>query len=193
MTRLERYALRPQSLWWFTFLLSIVIAGWTGSTRAQPVADRHQAGHSHGAHSHGKAEMELTIQGSAIRGLFRTPMDSLLGFEHAPKTDAQKKAVSDLRERLKNPALWFVPTADAQCVVRSHEASSTLFSGAVKDAHSDLEYRFSFECAVPNALKGLEILALRDFRRLSEVRVQLVTDRGQRLVKMHKKSLDLAF
>jgi hypothetical protein len=39
----------------------------------------------------------------------------------------------------------------------------------------------------------LEILALRDFRRLSEVRVQLVTDRGQRLVKMHKKSLDLAF
>jgi len=101
MTRLERYALRPQSLWWFTFLLSIVIAGWTGSTRAQPVADRHQAGHSHGAHSHGKAEMELTIQGSAIRGLFKTPMDSLLGFEHAPKTDAQKKAVSDLRERLK--------------------------------------------------------------------------------------------
>lgn len=193
MTRLEPSALLPQSLRWFTALMSIiVIAGWTGLTRAQPAVDRHQAGH-HGAHSHGKAEMELTIQGSAIRGLFRTPMDSLLGFEHAPKTDAQKKAVSDLRERLKNPAAWFVPTADAQCVVRSHEASSTLFTGAVKGAHSDLEYRFSFECAAPNALKGLEILALRDFRRLSEVSVQLVTDRTQRLVKMHKKSLDLSF
>lgn len=173
------------------------MAAWAVSLSAQPASDKHHRDHGHGGsghgvHSHGRAEMEITIQGSAIRGLFKTPMDSLLGFEHTPKTDAQRKAISDLRERLNNPALWFAPTPDAQCVVRSHEASSTLLKGVVRGTHSDLEYRFSFECAAPHALKAIEILALRDFRRLLDLRVVLVTDQAQRSIKLNKKSIALA-
>ena len=142
---------------------------------------------AHGPHAHGKGELELTIQGSAIRGAFRTPMDSLLGFEHLPKTEAQRNAVDQLRQRLANPSAVVAPNPEARCTPRMSEATSSMFTGAAKGEHSDLEYRFSFECGAPEQLKALELSALKEFKRLSEVRVQLVTARGQRAMTLKKK------
>ena len=142
---------------------------------------------AHGPHTHGKGELELTIQGSAIRGAFRTPMDSLLGFEHLPKTEAQRNAVDQLRQRLANPSAVVTPNPEASCTPRMSEATSALFTGAVRGEHSDLEVRFSFNCASPAGLKTLELTALKDFKRLSEVYVQLVTESGQRALVLKKK------
>lgn len=142
---------------------------------------------AHGPHAHGKGELELTIQGSAIRGAFRTPMDSLLGFEHLPRTEAQRNSVDQLRQRLANPSAVVTPNPEANCTPRMSEATSALFTGAARGEHSDLEVRFSFECASPTGLKTLEVTALKDFKRLLEVHLQLVTERGQRAVVLKKK------
>lgn len=142
-------------------------------------------------HAHGKGEMELTVQGSSIRGVFRTPMDSLLGFEHAPKTDAQRKAVESLKSRLADPSRFFVPTPAAQCTPRAAEASSTLFTGKVADGHSDLEYRFGFDCANVAQLKGLEAVLFADYPRLHQIRAQVVTEKAQRSSTLRNKSRHL--
>ncbi len=142
---------------------------------------------AHGPHVHGKGELEMTVQGAALRGAFRTPMDSLLGFEHLPKTDAQRSSVEGLRQRLTNPSAVVTPNAEAGCTPRMAEATSSLFTGAAKGAHSDLEYRFSFECTAPAKLRVMELTVLKDFKRLSEVQVQLVTEKGQRAVVVRKK------
>lgn len=147
----------------------------------------HNHAHSHGAHAHGKGELELLVDGQTVQGVFRTPMDSLLGFEHAPKTDAQRNAVDSLRKRLANPAAVLSPNLEAQCTAQHHEATSTLFTGAVKGGHSDLEYRFTFVCAQPERLTALELVALKDFKRLTEVRVQLVTASAQRSLVVRKR------
>jgi len=147
----------------------------------------HNHAHSHGAHAHGKGELELLVDGQTVQGVFRTPMDSLLGFEHAPKTDAQRNAVDSLRKRLGNPAAILSPNAEAQCTPTHQEATSTLFTGAVRAGHSDLEYRFTFECTQPGKLTALEIVALRDFKRLTEVRVQLVTTSAQKALVVRKR------
>ncbi len=147
----------------------------------------HSHTHSHGAHAHGKGELELLVDGQTIQGVFRTPMDSLLGFEHAPKTDAQRNAVDSLRKRLANPTAVLSPNLEAQCAAKHQEAISTLFTGAVKGGHSDLEYRFTFVCAEPSKLSALELVALKEFKRLSEVRVQLVTGSAQKALVLRKR------
>ena len=147
----------------------------------------HSHTHSHGAHAHGKGELELLVDGQTIQGVFRTPMDSLLGFEHAPKTDAQRNAVDSLRKRLANPTAVLSPNLEAQCTAKHQEAISTLFTSAVKGGHSDLEYRFTFVCAEPSKLSALELVALKEFKRLSEVRVQLVTGSAQKALVLRKR------
>jgi hypothetical protein len=143
-------------------------------------------------HAHGKGELELTVQGDAIRAIFRTPMDSLLGFEHAPKTDSQRAATERLRAKLSNPDTFFLPTPAAQCTPSSSEATSTLFSGQVSGSHSDLEYRFSFKCTTIGALKGLDAVLFADYPRLHEIRAVVVTDKGQRSILLKKRNRIIA-
>ncbi len=144
-------------------------------------------------HAHGKGELEITVQDGAIRAIFRTPMDSLLGFEYSPKTDAQSAAVAQLRNRLSDPTLFFAPTPAAQCAASSSEASSALFAGKVSGSHSDLEYRFSFKCANPPALSGIDALLFANYPRLHEIRALVVTDKGQRAVTLKKRNRTVSF
>lgn len=139
-------------------------------------------------HAHGKGEMELTVQGSSIRAVFRTPMDSLLGFEHAPKTQVQRQAVERLRSRLADPSRFFVPTPAAECRPHAAESSSTLFTGNVTAGHSDLEYRFGFECANVAKLQAVEAILFADYPRLHEIRAQVVTEKAQRAATLRRKS-----
>lgn len=140
------------------------------------------------AHVHGLAEMEMVVTGGTIRVLLRTPMDSLLGFEHLPKNAAQRAALATLRTDLADPLRFFRPPPEAGCRARHHEASSSLFSGKVSGEHSDLEYRFSLECRDPSQLLSLDVPMFDHFRRLREIRVQLVTDQGQRAVVLVRKN-----
>lgn len=139
-------------------------------------------------HAHGKADMELSLQGASLTGVFKTPMDSLLGFEHAPKTDNQKRSVEQLKTRLSDPTRFFQPTEAAQCTPKSVDFQSSLFTGKVTGGHSDLEYRFAFTCANPAALTGLDAVVFGQYPRLHELRVELVTDKGQRSVTLRKRS-----
>ncbi len=145
------------------------------------------------SHAHGKGEMEVTVQDGSIRAIFRTPMDSLLGFEHEPKTEAQRAAVAQLKNRLSDPTLFFAPTPAAQCAVSGSEASSALFTGKVSGSHSDLEYRFSFKCANLPALSGIDALLFANYPRLHEIRALVVTDKGQRAVTLKKRSRIVSF
>ena len=76
------------SKWIFTLIFqaaSVLLPAWA--------ADKHE----HAGHSHGQGQLELVVQGGAVKANFEIPMESLLGFEHLPKTPAQKKAMADLQ------------------------------------------------------------------------------------------------
>ncbi len=139
-------------------------------------------------HAHGKAELEVTIQDGQVRGVFRTPMDNLLGFEHSPKTDAQKKSLERLRQRLEDASVLFRPNGEAQCTARSPETKSSMFAGGVNAGHSDLEYRFGFDCRKPELLKQIEARLLTDYPRLHEIQSQLVTPTTQRGVSLKRNN-----
>lgn len=61
------------------------------------------AGETHHAHVHGEASMMLAFESGAMEVYFESPAMSLLGFEHAPKTQTQAERIDKVRALLSSP------------------------------------------------------------------------------------------
>ena len=59
------------------------------------------------AHEHGAALLTIVLEPSVIYLDFESPWMNLVGFEHAPATDADKQAVDEALEVLANPQNLF--------------------------------------------------------------------------------------
>ena len=150
----------------------------------------HTFAHAGKAHVHGNAEMQVVVEGKALEIALQSPMDSLVGFEHAPRNDKQRKAIQAVEERLQSPAALFVPTAEAKCTADPAEVVLPFKSASGqekhdkhgkhdKDVHSELEATVRFQCENPSALKGMEVKLFEAFPKLHRVDVQAVSSRGQ--------------
>ena len=143
------------------------------------------------AHTHGHATLRIAVDGGKLDVLLDTPLDGLVGFERAPRTDAERQAIRDAAAKLRAAGL-FVPTAAAGCTQKSVKMSSPVLppellgeapssGGAPRKAgeHADLEASIAFECSNAAELKGLETTLLRTFSRIRKVDVQVAGPRGQ--------------
>ncbi|PTD97794.1 DUF2796 domain-containing protein [Pseudothauera lacus] len=150
---------------------------------------------AHGAHEHGVADLEVAVDGSQLAIALKTPLDNLVGFEHEPRTAAQKKALADAETRLRDfPALFVLPAA-AGCALTDVSVESPWPQGDHghahdhghkhddhghdHGAHSDMHVEYVLECANPAALNELQSRLGEAFPRMERVRVQSATPRGQ--------------
>ena len=53
------------------------------------------AAETHGTHEHGHAVLKLAQEGTAVVVHFESPLESIVGFEHAPANDAQRAALEE--------------------------------------------------------------------------------------------------
>jgi hypothetical protein len=71
------------------------------------------------AHVHGAGTLQVTVsdtsQGAEVTVDLRATGSDILGFERAPRADAERKLVSDSRDRLEGPA-WLRWPTEASCV-----------------------------------------------------------------------------
>jgi hypothetical protein len=136
------------------------------------------AGDKHAAHSHGAGNLELVVQGSSVKASFEIPMESLLGFEHLPKTPAQKKAMADLQAGVTQPEYVLRLPKAAACELKSVQAQSDMFLGK-KSTHSDLDLSIEFTCSQPAELKQIEFPIFKQHTRLKSLKVDMLTPKGQ--------------
>jgi Protein of unknown function (DUF2796) len=135
-----------------------------------------------GPHVHGIATLQIAVDGNTLTLSFESPLDNLLGFEHAPRTDAEQAAVSALRKRLQHPEAFFVPTSAAQCNTTSVKLDSPVFApapAAAADAHADLDAEFVLRCGQPAELHDLEVKLFSAYPRTQRIDAQVVGPRGQ--------------
>lgn len=140
-------------------------------------------------HVHGQAELEVAVEGIHLTVTLRSPLDSLLGFERAPRTAGQKAAAETLLQRLRDPAALFKPSVAAQCVPASTEIDAPVLgvtpagtSGAKsadKDAHAELVSTMRYRCEQAGQLRGLEVTLFEQYRRLHRIEARIVGPRGQ--------------
>ncbi|ROL80463.1 zinc-binding protein [Pseudomonas protegens] len=177
-------------------------------------AQAHDHEHEHGslgAHEHGVARLNAVLDGQALELELESPAMNLVGFEHAPSTDADKAKVAAARTQLEQPLVLFSLPKAAACTVAKQELQSPLFGDKPdaddhddddKDAaghehhheHSEIHAHYQFTCAKPDALKNLDLGQIfKTFPATQKIQVQLISPSGQQGVEATAKAATLKF
>jgi Protein of unknown function (DUF2796) len=146
-----------------------------------------------GAHVHGLVNVDVAVDGPVLVVQLDAPLDSLVGFEHRPRTAAQRQAADAAIARLKNAAALVRPDAAAKCVPSEArvlaDALQPVPPGAPAPAageHADLQASYSFRCAAPEELKAVELALFEAFARIQRIEVQVAGAKGQTRVVLRR-------
>jgi hypothetical protein len=164
---------------------------------AAPAADEFT---QHAAHEHGKATLDVALDGGRLELRLSTPAINVLGFERAPRTDAEKKAAADATALLaRHKELFAFPVA-ARCVANAPEVTAPHWAGGEgggKDAkggkhdhdhdhdhdhaegghdHADYVATWTFTCAAPAALAFFDAPLVGRLQPGTTVQANVITD-----------------
>ncbi|KQQ64414.1 zinc-binding protein [Pseudomonas sp. Leaf127] len=166
--------------------------------QAAPEHD-HDHDHEHGslgAHEHGIGRLDVVLEGKTLELQFDSPAMNIVGFEHAPASDADKAAVAKARELLLKPNALFSIAEAAQCSAQSVKLESPLFGDKDDDhdhdepakagepahehEHSEIHGKYIFTCDAPAILKKLDLSQVfKTFPATKKLQVQLISPGGQ--------------
>ena len=138
------------------------------------------------AHEHGVMTIDVVADGSTLSIALHSPLDSFLGFERAPRTDAERKAAAELLARLRSTgpgAPLFTPDAAARCTLKRAEVTAPALEAGgqagAKDGHADLQANYEFNCAQPQQLRSMDTSLFDLYRRAQRIDVQVAAPQGQ--------------
>ena len=164
---------------------AVMIRFWRGLVMALAALFAAGAALASAAHEHGVARLDVAVDAGRVSIELDTPLDNLLGFERAPRTDAERDKATALVARLRAAELLFRIDAAAGCTLAKVELVSVALglgkaaAGAVASDHSDLNAVFEFRCK-NGARAGFVELGLFDaFPALKRIELQVVTPKGQ--------------
>ena len=133
-------------------------------------------------HVHGVGSLELVADKEQLVISLTMPLDAAVGFERAPRTDAERNALAQTAKHLGDGAALFVPAAAAACTLAEQKVNVPHLDGKdakAKGEHADIEASYTFRCTQPTALNGVETTIFRHFKRLYRLDAQRVTPGGQ--------------
>lgn len=153
------------------------------------------------AHVHDVAEAQVAIDGDVLRIALVTPLANVLGFERAPRTDAERDAVKRMAATLRDAAKLYVPNAEAKCAPAETTLSSTVLDPALlgtapaaapaasraakpADDHGDLEAVSTFRCASVAALRSVEMRLMQTFPKMRRIDVQIAGPTRQSMMRL---------
>ena len=134
------------------------------------------------AHVHGVATLDIAVEARKITVQLESPLDNLLGYERAPRTDIERKQANAMVARLETANAMFRIDPAAQCV----PGKVLLVSAALKLGqpnpsaadHADIDGTFEFTCADATKAAFIDV-GLFEFKRLQRLNVQVAAPQGQ--------------
>jgi len=135
------------------------------------------------AHVHGLAKMDIAVEAKTITVNLNTPLDNLVGFERAPRTDGERQRAAEAVARLRAGDALFRFDAAAGCKLSHVELTSAALKlgkseGAAKDDHADLAAEWQFDCVDASRAAYVDV-GLFAFNPLKRVQVQLALPKAQ--------------
>ena len=151
---------------------------------AQTEPHEHEHEHEHeeeftalSAHVHGKALLTLVLEGNEMQLAFQAAAQSVLGFEHKPRTAEQQQEVA-AAIAVFNQGQWFSVNAQASCELAMAEASTDLTQANITGGHADFYANYQLLCQSPARLNAINLHIFSLLPTLEEVEVQwIVNDR----------------
>ena len=89
----------------------------------------------HDAHAHGHGTLDIVAEGDQALIELRIPAVNVVGFEHAPRDDAEHDAVRRALEPLRDGGSLFALSADADCAIE--EAAADIVSLSDEHHHDE--------------------------------------------------------
>ena len=135
-------------------------------------------------HQHGVATLDVAAEPGRVTLYVESPLDNLLGFERAPRTDAERQQVDKMLATLRaGEAMFRIDSAAACTLAKVTLTSPALGLGtaavADKDHHADLEGRFEFTCKAGQRAGFVEVGLFENFPSLKRIELQVATPKGQ--------------
>ncbi|MEZ6995737.1 MULTISPECIES: DUF2796 domain-containing protein [unclassified Aeromonas] len=159
--------------------------------------DEHDS-HGHGAHEHGHGHLNLVLDGNQLMIELQAPAADLVGFEHAAKSDDEKAQYAKAVAQLKQPdaLLRFDPAAGCTLTQQAlqaakedhdhdhdhdHQKSDGKHDEHQHDdaGHADMGAMYTYTCAEPAKLTGLEATLFSVYPSLEKLSVQGILPSGQ--------------
>lgn len=159
--------------------------------------DEHDS-HGHGAHEHGHGHLNLVFDGNQLMIELQAPAADLVGFEHAAKSDEEKAQYAKAVAQLKQPdaLLRFDPAAGCTLTQQAlqaakedhdhdhdhdHQKSDGKHDEHQHDdaGHADMGAMYTYTCAEPAKLTGLEATLFSVYPSLEKLSVQGILPSGQ--------------
>lgn len=131
-------------------------------------------------HVHGHAKIGIALEGEKVEFKLESPADNILGFEHQPKTQAQKDAVTAAQKKLQSLDHVMSLNSEANCSLQDTiRVSSELISETPnhkhehheKESHSEFHIEGKLTCKAPEALKHIHFHLFKSFDRLQKLEV----------------------
>jgi hypothetical protein len=143
---------------------------------------------------------------------FESPLDNFLGFERAPRTNAERKKVADMIASLKAADGLFFIDPSARCSVSKVQLTSAALNlgsdkgndssrhDAYKDEHAhaggdhaDIDATIVFSCTKANAVHFIALKLFEKYPHLHTINAQVASRQGQfkRTLKAASPKLDL--
>ena len=183
-----------------SFLVLVVPGAFAGEQ--QDHDHKHEQEHEdehreHGAHVHGIAALNLALEGSEVHVELDSPAANIVGFEHAPSSEADHAALDKAVATLKDGDRLFRFNEDAGCRMEEARVASELLDeeheheGHTKEGHEDeqhehegethseIEAGYHFECDEPGKLTQLTVELFDAFPGTEKLKVQYVIESKQ--------------
>ena len=171
-------------------------------------ADKHdhdQEKRQHDAHVHGIAALNLALEGDEVHVELDSPAANIVGFEHAPSSEADHAALDKAVATLKDGDQLFRFNSEAGCRMEEAKVTSALLDedhkGHADDhghekneahghdeheheenagpTHSDIDAAYHFECDQPGKLTQLTVELFEAFSGMEKLNVQYVVESKQ--------------
>lgn len=129
------------------------------------------------SHEHGSAEINIAVEVSTATVEFEGPADGIAGFEHDPRTAAQKQqrdeALHKLRTRIAEMVI-FEPSRGCRFAVR--KAEMLRHAG---EEHAEFKAEYAVACAGPLDGATIRFGVTKVFPRVASLAVQVIAAAGQ--------------
>lgn len=152
-------------------------------------ADEHR---EQGPHVHGVGHLNVVLDNNTLAIELDSPAANLVGFEHAPRDNAERAQREQVFAQLREGEALFVLPAAAGCRLDSvnvaeegagqHEDEADHHHGDADEGehhHSDINGHYRFHCDKPEVLKRIDVQLFEQFPATEKLEVQSIGPNGQ--------------
>jgi len=192
----------------FCFCFTIVFIVYGLNVQSVCSEERH-----HGSHVHGIAHINVALEKNELYIEVKSPAANIVGFEHSPGNEKEKRAVKEAVETLKAGEKVFKLTSRAGAILKEADVTTGHEDEAHNDDehekhdaghhehakkdhdeyHSDFKAVYRFYCKHPDKLKYLDVNLFEQFKGIEKIEVQVLTETKQTALELTPQKNKITF